>query len=161
LANLWFYWQHSQRYKACTWQWFSSYWIKKLNNGASDRASLVEKLEMAFKTPAKIDLCYDFADLRAEVSALPPRPMAPGTQVEITSDISLLGIEYPSQSQLLEFDLPSDIQKPGAIKPVSDPPHLIKLAPATLTSNQTSWPVQLVLLRQAGNSTGPSSLAVD
>jgi hypothetical protein len=35
--------------------------IKKLNESdASDQASFVEQLEMAFKTPAKIDLHYDF-----------------------------------------------------------------------------------------------------
>jgi hypothetical protein len=48
--------------------------IMKLNeSGASDRASFVE---MAFKTPAKVDLHYDFSThLRVEVPPLPPPPL--------------------------------------------------------------------------------------
>ena len=50
--------------------------IKRLNeSGASDRASFVEQLEMAFKTPAKIDLHCDFGtNLRVEVPFLPALP---------------------------------------------------------------------------------------
>ncbi|KAJ3972631.1 hypothetical protein EV361DRAFT_970780 [Lentinula raphanica] len=53
--------------------------LQKLNeSGGSDRASFVEQLEMAFKTPAKIDLRYDFGGqdnlLRVDVPPLPPLP---------------------------------------------------------------------------------------
>jgi len=41
--------------------------IKRLNEpGASDRASFVEQLEMAFKTPAKIDLPVFFPESRVD-----------------------------------------------------------------------------------------------
>jgi hypothetical protein len=58
--------------------------IRRLNeSGASDRDSFVEQLEMAFRTPAKIDLHYDFGNnLRVEVPPLPPLP-APGTRFEL------------------------------------------------------------------------------
>ncbi|KAJ3832174.1 hypothetical protein F5878DRAFT_666812, partial [Lentinula raphanica] len=53
--------------------------LQKLNeSGGSDRASFVEQLEKAFKTPAKIDLRYDFGGqdnlLRVDVPPLPPLP---------------------------------------------------------------------------------------
>jgi serine/arginine repetitive matrix protein 2 len=80
----------------------------KLNeSGASDRASIVEQLEMAFKTPAKVDLHCEFSThLRVEVPPLPPPPL-PGS---ITDNLSSLGLEYPSRSQLLDVDEPSAIQ---------------------------------------------------
>ena len=47
--------------------------LKKLNeSGASDRRSFVEQLENAFRTPAKVDLCYDFGGhLRPDVPPVP------------------------------------------------------------------------------------------
>ena len=89
--------------------------IMKLNeSGASDRASFVEQLEMAFKTPAKVDLHYDFSThLCVEA---PPLPPLPGTITNTTANLSSPGLEYPSRSQLLDVDEPSDIQSP---KPVS------------------------------------------
>ncbi|PBK61490.1 hypothetical protein ARMSODRAFT_1025623 [Armillaria solidipes] len=58
--------------------------IKKLNeSGDSDRHSFVEQLENAFRTPAKIDLRYDFAGpikdgfLQVDVPPVPPLPLPP------------------------------------------------------------------------------------
>ncbi|KAK0244974.1 hypothetical protein EDD85DRAFT_1348 [Armillaria nabsnona] len=55
--------------------------IKKLNeSGDSDRHSFVEQLENAFRTPAKIDLRYDFAGpikdgfLQVDIPPVPPLP---------------------------------------------------------------------------------------
>jgi serine/arginine repetitive matrix protein 2 len=54
--------------------------LKKLNeSGASDRRSFVEKLENAFRTPARIDLKYDFGVSLATADAnhqlmMPPVP---------------------------------------------------------------------------------------
>jgi serine/arginine repetitive matrix protein 2 len=52
--------------------------LKKLNeSGASDRRTFTEGLENAFRTPAKVDLRYDFGGhvLVAEIS--PPVPKFP------------------------------------------------------------------------------------
>jgi serine/arginine repetitive matrix protein 2 len=67
--------------------------IKRLNeSGASDRASFVEQLEMAFKTPAKIDLQYDFGNnLRVEVPPLPSLPDS-GSIATTSADVSTLGL---------------------------------------------------------------------
>jgi serine/arginine repetitive matrix protein 2 len=47
--------------------------LKNLNDsGGSDRRSFVEQLENAFRTPAKVDLCYDF---RADVPPVPGVPL--------------------------------------------------------------------------------------
>ncbi|KAF9482957.1 hypothetical protein BDN70DRAFT_892146 [Pholiota conissans] len=46
------------------------------SSGASDRRSFVEQLEHAFKTPAKVDLRYAFADSLLQVPA-PPVPALP------------------------------------------------------------------------------------
>ena len=50
--------------------------LKKLNeSGASDRRSFVEQLENAFRTPAKVDLRYDFGGhLRVDVPPVPNLP---------------------------------------------------------------------------------------
>ncbi|KAH8096901.1 hypothetical protein BXZ70DRAFT_895536 [Cristinia sonorae] len=50
--------------------------LKKLNeSGASDRASFVEQLENAFRTPARIDLGLDDGFLKAALPPLPPLPL--------------------------------------------------------------------------------------
>ena len=87
--------------------------IMKLNEaGASDRASFVEQLEIAFKTPAKVDLRYDFGThLEVEVPPLPSAPVAPRNSAETNSGhSSSLGVDYPNQSQLLDVDEPSALQ---------------------------------------------------
>jgi serine/arginine repetitive matrix protein 2 len=51
--------------------------LKNLNDsGGSDRRSFVEQLENAFRTPAKVDLCYDFGGhLCADVPPVPEVPL--------------------------------------------------------------------------------------
>jgi len=74
--------------------------IKRLNeSGASDRASFVKQLGMAFKTPAKIDLHYDFgANFQVEVPPLPPPPTS-GSMATTSANVSTLGLEFrPSLS---------------------------------------------------------------
>ena len=52
--------------------------LKRLNeSGASDRRSFIEQLENAFRTPAKVDLRYDFGDP-------PPVPKLPTLQDELS-----------------------------------------------------------------------------
>jgi len=80
--------------------------LKKLNeSGASDRRSFVEQLENAFRTPAKVDLCYDFGGhLRADV---PPVPTVPLNFSSITTS-SRNGDDFESfGSQLLDIQQPS------------------------------------------------------
>ena len=55
--------------------------LKRLNeSGGSDCRSFVEQLENAFRTPAKIELCYGFGDSLSV--ALPPLPTTPMPKVE-------------------------------------------------------------------------------
>jgi serine/arginine repetitive matrix protein 2 len=51
--------------------------LKNLNDsGGSDRRSFVEQLENASRTPAKVDLCYDFGGhFRADVPPVPDVPL--------------------------------------------------------------------------------------
>ncbi|ESK93500.1 hypothetical protein Moror_1670 [Moniliophthora roreri MCA 2997] len=66
--------------------------LNKLNeSGASDRRSFVEQLENAFRTPAKVDLRYDFSmngSLQVEVPPLPPLPQAVKAQSNMKSEES-------------------------------------------------------------------------
>ena len=98
--------------------------IKRLNeSGASDRASFVKRLGMAFKTPAKIDLHYDFgANPQVEVPPLSPPPTS-GSMATTSANVSTLGLEFSSQSQLLDFSDHSTIQT----SPSKDSPSYISL----------------------------------
>ncbi|KAI0692931.1 hypothetical protein C8T65DRAFT_711302 [Cerioporus squamosus] len=52
--------------------------LRKLNeSGGSDRASFVEQLETAFKTPARIELGFDFGIADSDSSLVPPVPALP------------------------------------------------------------------------------------
>ncbi|KAI0635339.1 hypothetical protein C8Q77DRAFT_1054820 [Trametes polyzona] len=52
--------------------------LKKLNeSGGSDRASFVEQLENAFKTPARIELGFDFGIEEGMLAPPPPLPALP------------------------------------------------------------------------------------
>ena len=96
--------------------------IMKLNeSGASDRASFVEQLEMAFKTPAKVDLQYDFGThLRVEVPPLPPLP-ALGINSDATSgNTSSLRLSNLSQSQLLDVPDLSIVERSEAVSNLED-----------------------------------------
>ncbi|KAJ3725176.1 hypothetical protein C8R42DRAFT_718664 [Lentinula raphanica] len=87
--------------------------LQKLNeSGGSDRASFVEQLEKAFKTPAKIDLRYDFGGqdnlLRVDVPPLPPLPSgsndSASTEALDSSESSqqALYLSIPTSSSALE-----------------------------------------------------------
>ncbi|KAG9307943.1 hypothetical protein JVU11DRAFT_12818 [Chiua virens] len=69
--------------------------LRKLReSGVSDRRSFIEQLENAFRTPAKIDLRYDFEDL-------PPIPKLPTLQDELSraGECSFnIPIDYESRS---------------------------------------------------------------
>ena len=77
--------------------------LKKLNeSGASDRRSFVEQLENAFRTPAKVDLRYDFGGhLRADVPPVPIVPVNFSTSGGDDSEPLDLG------SQLMDVQQPS------------------------------------------------------
>lgn len=87
--------------------------IKKLNESDnSDRHSFVEQLENAFRTPAKIDLCYDFAGpikdgfLQVDippVSPLPPPPVS-GDNLQQWTD-SVTGIMDVQEPAFLQEDM--------------------------------------------------------
>ncbi|THU90173.1 hypothetical protein K435DRAFT_864575, partial [Dendrothele bispora CBS 962.96] len=73
--------------------------IQKLNeSGGSDRRSFMEQLENAFRTPAKLDLRYDFGSgssggdgdgmLSVEVPPLPPLPPLPKTDAVVADTSS-------------------------------------------------------------------------
>ncbi len=86
--------------------------LQKLNeSGASDRASFVEQLEMAFKTPAKVDLRYDFGThLRVEVPPVPALPPSFGASFEGDGASSGFQSLHQSQSHLLDVEEPSMMQ---------------------------------------------------
>ena len=77
--------------------------IKKLNeSGASDRRSFVEQLENAFRTPAKVDLRYDFGGhLRVDI------PPLPSLSVDFLKSITTDKNEVDVGSPLLEVQQPS------------------------------------------------------
>ncbi|KAJ3980260.1 hypothetical protein F5890DRAFT_1557848 [Lentinula detonsa] len=64
--------------------------LQKLNeSGGSDRASFVEQLEQAFKTPAKIDLRYDFGGQNGLLRVdLPPLPSTVVLDNSASTDLS-------------------------------------------------------------------------
>jgi len=81
--------------------------LEKLNeSGVSDRRSFVEQLENVFRTPAEVDLCYDFGGhLRVEVPPVPSIPVDLRMAVEADSSAGTSTMETldssNSQSQLL------------------------------------------------------------
>jgi serine/arginine repetitive matrix protein 2 len=79
--------------------------LKILNeSGALDRRSFVEQLENAFRTPAKVDLCYDFAGhLRPDVPPVPIVPMNFNTVTTSGDDSESLDFD----SQLLDVQQPT------------------------------------------------------
>ncbi|KAF8814601.1 hypothetical protein BYT27DRAFT_7249906 [Phlegmacium glaucopus] len=97
--------------------------LKKLNeSGGSDRRSFVEQLENAFRTPAKVDLRYDFGGhLCVDVPAVPNIPVdfkmateadtSDGSQLSVYHGSQLLDVQQPSmvnteesQESMSEFD---------------------------------------------------------
>jgi len=90
--------------------------LQKLNeSGASDRRSFIEQLENAFRTPAKVDLQYDFGDL-------PPIPKLPSLQDELSRACESsfnLPIDYVSR-ELSPKGFPIDVNAEPTLLPGSD-----------------------------------------
>ncbi|KAF8148662.1 hypothetical protein B0H34DRAFT_802878 [Crassisporium funariophilum] len=86
--------------------------LQKLNeSGGSDRRSFVEQLENAFRTPAKVDLRYDFGGcLRVDVPPVPKIPVEFGAAVEEGSSGSS-GFESFSGEQLVDVNQPSMFER--------------------------------------------------
>lgn len=99
--------------------------LQKLNeSGASDRASFVEQLEKAFKTPAKIDLRYDFEDqglLQVDVPPLPslPLPLMVGSSSGTDSSLSMEVSDSSVSSQEARYGGSSQTASSSAEFPVS------------------------------------------
>ncbi|KAG2365179.1 hypothetical protein BDR07DRAFT_1470529 [Suillus spraguei] len=91
--------------------------LQKLNeSGGSNRLSFVEQLENAFRTPAKIDLRYDF-DLPLDA---PPVPKIPSLQAELErAGDSTFSMDYVSQEFLPE-GFPMDVDTEPSLLPGTD-----------------------------------------
>ncbi|KAH7906866.1 hypothetical protein BJ138DRAFT_568044 [Hygrophoropsis aurantiaca] len=90
--------------------------LQKLNeSGGSDRRSFVEQLENAFRTPAKIDLRYDFG-MQLDIEA-PPVPKLPSLHAELTR------AREHTYDQYVEFspqDFPMDVNAEPSLLPGTD-----------------------------------------
>lgn len=90
--------------------------LQRLNeSGASDRRSFIEQLENAFRTPATVDLRYDFGEL-------PPVPKLPSLQEELSraGECSFnLPIDYESR-ELSPRGFPVDVNAEPSLLPGSD-----------------------------------------
>ena len=89
--------------------------LKKLNeSGASDRASFVEQLEIAFKTPAKIDLHCGFGThLQVQAPPVPGLPHSLDDKADSFASYTVSSdFDAPSQShsQLLDVKQPNAFQ---------------------------------------------------
>ena len=89
--------------------------LKKLNeSGASDRASFVEQLEIAFKTPAKIDLHCGFGThLQVQAPPVPGLPLSLDDEADSFASYAVSSdFDVPSQShsQLLDVKQPNAFQ---------------------------------------------------
>ncbi|KAL4064764.1 hypothetical protein V8B97DRAFT_2010772 [Scleroderma yunnanense] len=94
--------------------------IKKLNeSGASHRRSFVEQLEHAFRTPAKIDLRYDFGNfLTSDVPPVPKNSLQ--DELSRTGDSTFsLPSEYESRS-LSPMGFPLDVNAEPSFLPGTD-----------------------------------------
>ncbi|KIJ60131.1 hypothetical protein HYDPIDRAFT_32553 [Hydnomerulius pinastri MD-312] len=95
--------------------------LQKLNqSGGSDRRSFVEQLENAFRTPAKIDLRYNFGDfLSGDVPAV---PKLPSLQAELSNagECSFnLPVDYDSH-ELSPMGFPIDVNAEPSLLPGTD-----------------------------------------
>lgn len=90
--------------------------LQKLNeSGASDRHSFIEQLENAFRTPAKVDLRYDFEDL-------PPIPKLNTLQDEL-SRVGESSFNHPIDYESRELSprgFPIDVNAEPSLLPGTD-----------------------------------------
>lgn len=91
--------------------------LQKLHeSGGSDRLKLVEQLETAFCTPAKIDLRYDF-DLPLDA---PPVPKISSLQAELErAGDSTFSMDYVSE-EFLPQGFPMDVDTEPSLLPGTD-----------------------------------------
>lgn len=91
--------------------------LQKLHeSGGSDRLSFVEQLENAFRTPAKIDLRYDF-DLPLDA---PPVPKISSLQAELErAGDSTFSMDYVSE-EFLPQGFPMDVDTEPSLLPGTD-----------------------------------------
>ncbi|KAI6028122.1 hypothetical protein EDC04DRAFT_164044 [Pisolithus marmoratus] len=94
--------------------------INKLNeSGASHRRSFVEQLECAFRTPAKIDLRYDFGNFfEGDVPPVPKNSLQDELSRAGQSTFSLPD-DYESR-ELLSTDFPVDVNAEPSLLPGTD-----------------------------------------
>ncbi|KAG6330873.1 hypothetical protein ID866_8216 [Astraeus odoratus] len=94
--------------------------IKKLNeSGVSHRRSFVEQLEHAFRTPAKIDLRYDFDNfLKSDVPPLPKKTLQDELSRAGESTFSLPS-DYESR-ELSPMGFPLDVNTEPSLLPGTD-----------------------------------------
>ncbi|KAI5992859.1 hypothetical protein EDC04DRAFT_2984892 [Pisolithus marmoratus] len=94
--------------------------INKLNeSGASHRRSFVEQLECAFRTPAKIDLRYDFGNFfNGDVPPVPKNSLQDELLRAGQSAFSLPD-DYESR-ELLSTDFPIDVNAEPSLLPGTD-----------------------------------------
>ncbi|KAG1854418.1 hypothetical protein DFJ58DRAFT_787853 [Suillus subalutaceus] len=99
--------------------------LQKLNeSGGSDRLSFVEQLENAFRTPAKIDLRYDF-DLPLDA---PPVPKIPSLQAELErAGDSTFSMDYVSQ-EFLPQGFPMDVDTEPSTSLCAELPQVLRNA---------------------------------
>ncbi|KAF9055274.1 hypothetical protein BDZ89DRAFT_1087946 [Hymenopellis radicata] len=101
--------------------------IQKLNeSGGSDRHSFMEQLENAFKTPAKVDLRYDFG---GDLLGVPPVPALPRTNLPADTTQSDEGsdpspvkafsnmVEYPSDDLIMDVEVPTFLRSESSEGP--------------------------------------------
>ncbi|KAF8878425.1 hypothetical protein BD779DRAFT_1663807 [Infundibulicybe gibba] len=80
--------------------------LKKLNeSGASDRRSFVEQLENAFRTPAKVDLRYDF--LQVDIPPVPQMPLDLSVAMMEDSSDSSAGFDSMDRSRIIDVKEPT------------------------------------------------------
>ncbi|KAF9219060.1 hypothetical protein BS17DRAFT_439592 [Gyrodon lividus] len=95
--------------------------LQKLNeSGGSDRRSFIEQLETAFRTPAKIDLRYDFGDfLSADVPAVPKLPTLQDELSRVEGNSFSLPLDYESR-ELSPTGFPIDVNAEPSLLPGTD-----------------------------------------
>ncbi|KAF9235707.1 hypothetical protein BU15DRAFT_89481 [Melanogaster broomeanus] len=127
--------------------------LQKLNeSGASDRRSFIEQVETAFRTPAKIDLRYDFGDfLSADVPPLPKLPTLQDEMSRLGDNSFSLPLDYGSR-ELSVTGFPIDVNAEPSLLPGSD---------SYATSASDDEPLDLVAPQVFGDVTSVSSRPSD